>query len=125
MWDTLTASLCAIVHDNLPLELLNQPFHIAPEVSPIADPSTVAAQGNGPSPAWMDTARPSSDEVGLIDRSIDLLCARQDLCCVRDKGCTGNGNGCRMSMSSVRARMKTGLARQGGMVGAIVTMKRS
>lgn len=69
MWDTLTSSLCAIVHDNLPLELLNQPFHIVPEVSPLADPATVAAEaaGNGDpsssSPAWMDTARPSSDEV--------------------------------------------------------------
>lgn len=72
VWDTLTASLCAIVHDNLPLELLNQPFHIAPEVSPLADPSTAAAQGNNASssPAWMDTARPSSDEV----RVIFLLC---------------------------------------------------
>lgn len=72
MWDTLTSSLCAIVHDNLPLELLNQPFHIAPEVSPLADPGpATAAEGTGTgngdasssSPAWMDTARSSSDEV--------------------------------------------------------------
>eukprot|EP00752_Nemacystus_decipiens_P007866 g7027.t2 len=62
VWDTLTSSLCAIVHDNLPLELLSQPFHIVPEVSPLPE----AGNGNGnpssESPAWMDTAGPSSDE---------------------------------------------------------------
>lgn len=71
MWDTLTSSLCAIVHDNLPLELLNQPFHIEPEVSPLADRAAVTPQGDGDgngneassSPAWVDTARASSDEV--------------------------------------------------------------
>lgn len=73
VWDTLTASLCAIVHDNLPLELLNQPFHTVAEVpSPIVDPSATDAQEsnkNGPSPsspAWMDTGRPSSSEVHVL-----------------------------------------------------------
>lgn len=72
VWDTLTSSLCAIVHDNLPLELLNQPFHFVPEALPLTDPPSVTAEGTGngnaspSSPAWMDTARSSSDEVRVV-----------------------------------------------------------
>lgn len=60
MWDCLTASLCAIMHDNLPLELLNKPFHIAPETTTFADPAA-AARDSSSSPVWMDNAKPSSE----------------------------------------------------------------
>lgn len=76
VWHCLTASLCAIMSDNLPLELLNNPLHIAPEQIPFAEHSAVSAtaasgsSGATASTAWLEPARPAvpvvnahSDEV--------------------------------------------------------------
>ncbi|CAM9506002.1 unnamed protein product, partial [Laminaria digitata] len=61
VWDCLTSSLCAIMHDNLPLELLNKPFHLAPESPVLAGSTTPSPPGGAPSsPAWAE--REPSDE---------------------------------------------------------------
>lgn len=76
VWDFLTSSLCAIMNDNQPRELLNNPLLIAPEVSP-----SEKVRGNNntsSSPVWMGNAhaeahadarahaRETSSEVGGV-----------------------------------------------------------
>lgn len=59
VWDCLTSSLCAIMHDNLPLELLNNPFHISPETtSPLVDTLEDACA----SPGWLESGKASEQE---------------------------------------------------------------
>lgn len=91
MWDCLTASLCAIMADNLPLELLNNPFYIAPEngLAPVGESAATAAASaaasnssnpaSSSSPAWMEQPMMpiADDEVGVVTSFRSLLLYRR------------------------------------------------
>lgn len=78
VWDCLTASLCAIMSDNLPLELLNNPLHISPDLIPFADASPVVGVGTGnsagvsSSPAWLE--RPGGSAVAVAHVVSEEVC---------------------------------------------------